>query len=237
MPEQSRPRNLKAPAKPLSAKERRARMRYRRMLLADLQRQAMASSVVTRVSLKALPSPKQLHIYVTDTDDWYAFCADLLAAGQVQWWIQGDREARYNNNDPSVPHFKTLAAFRKALLQVGEQYWETTCAPRNKAGRPNVFFRCWRAYQKELKAALANRSCTLRDEDLFPLINRRPITQAAVQRMIRKGDQDTPKLSEEVYRKYARLLHLSIKHNVQSLESLPLRDRTFIKKYLPSLPT
>lgn len=151
MAERSSPRNLKAPAKPLSSKKRRAFIQDGLVVLADLKRQAVAPAVM----IKALPGPQLLHIAVPDTDDWTMFCADLLEAGHLQWWLQGDRGARYNNNDPSVPRFEKWADFRKALLQVGERYWKTTGSPRRRRGRPNMLGRCWRALWKELNAARA----------------------------------------------------------------------------------
>ena len=227
MPKRPSPRNLKAPAKSISPTKRLERSQTAIQALADLKRQAVAPSVLTKSS----PWPRCLHIDVPDNDDWYTFCADLLEAGQTRWWAQGDREARHNNNDPSVPRFQTWEEFRKALLQVGERYWEAVGGPSSKAGRPNWFARCWQAYHKEFKAAYSDGRCTIRENDLFPLVNGRPITQGVVQKMIRKGDQGVPKLSDEVCRKYARVLHLSFR--LTRPESLSPSDNTFLMKYLP----
>ena len=148
----------------------------------------------------------------------------------MQWWLQGDREARYNNNDPSVPHFKTWAAFRKALLQVGERYWETTGATTRRRGRPDMLGRCLRALWKELEAARAIGRMKYRKTDLVPMIHGHPITQDEVQGMIRKADPElSDPLHNEVCKKYGRLLYLSFK--LTHPEQLTPSDNDFLEKY------
>jgi hypothetical protein len=244
MPEPYRSRNLKAPAKPITRQAREARKQESAAILADLERQAVSPSVVTKASLGA-KGPKLLHIPVPDNDDWYSFCADLLMRGQAQWLWQGDREARHNKNDGSIPQFKTWTAFRKALLQVGERYWETTGAQTRRRGRPDMMGRCWRALWKELTAARATGRMTYRRKDLVPLINGSPITQEEVQRMIKQGDPGHPlyphDLSKEACKKYGRLLYLSFKltHPEQLTHSddafLTTYFLPFLKKSLPDL--
>jgi hypothetical protein len=231
MSERYSPRNLKPPTKPISSKERQARSQHSRALLNDQQRQAVEPSVMTMFA--SSPWPRQIHIDVPDHDDWVTFCAELLAAGQAQWYRQGDREARYNNHDPSVPRFETWAAFRKALLRVGERYWRPTGATRSRRGRPDMLNRCWRAMMKEFIAARAAGRLTYRKNDLVPLINGHPITQEEIQRMVRTGDHDPSpvahNLSDKVCQKYSRLLYLAIKSKHQQLTP---SDKAFQAKHL-----
>lgn len=173
------------------------------------------------------PAPQVFQIRVPDNDDWYAFCAALLSTGQAQWWFHGNRQTRLEEGDPTLPTFETWGQWKKALLRVGRLYWDAQTQVVTKAGRPNKFFTCWRAFHKALKEGIESGRYTLSEDDLIPRFKGRPITQGEIERMMCKADST---LSLKVSKKYARALHIIVTN--RNLSNLSKSDDAFLEKYL-----